>query len=286
MFPVTETAFDPTEKSPSDEGFTELELPMSGNAENPEIGSRPNSAATIQYQLGELPHSSYPKPEESQDETLFDSVCSSERKQEVDEGLVQNSSTEDATELLQVISETDKQGEVDDGIQEEKHASLATVEAKDVKSTGKEAMGNGDSDSNSNPTDSAVDQSRKLSLSDTAEALGKCSPQGCSPLGELQNGPMADEEMNEEERRKRTNKAEVKSWLQERMQAPIEGECSQKHVILFFRDRTTFFGQNICFWKALSLKTVTFVSYSITWLCVICYRENARPSISVRTTQV
>uniref|UniRef100_A0A4W5KR88 Nuclear receptor coactivator 7 n=1 Tax=Hucho hucho TaxID=62062 RepID=A0A4W5KR88_9TELE len=52
-----------------------------------------------------------------------------------------------------------------------------------------------------------------LSLSETAAASGKCSSQEPSP---------AEERLSEEEKRKRSNKAEVKSWLLERMQAPIQ----------------------------------------------------------------
>uniref|UniRef100_A0A8C7CHM9 Nuclear receptor coactivator 7 n=1 Tax=Oncorhynchus kisutch TaxID=8019 RepID=A0A8C7CHM9_ONCKI len=58
-----------------------------------------------------------------------------------------------------------------------------------------------------------ISRPTQLSLSETAAASGKCSSQEPSP---------AEEWLSEEEKRKRSNKAEVKSWLLERMQAPIQ----------------------------------------------------------------
>uniref|UniRef100_A0A4W6D1G1 Nuclear receptor coactivator 7 n=1 Tax=Lates calcarifer TaxID=8187 RepID=A0A4W6D1G1_LATCA len=62
-----------------------------------------------------------------------------------------------------------------------------------------------------------VDQNRKLSLTEAAEVRGNSSPKRQSPdrLAEV-------DELSEEERRKKNYEAEVKSWLMERMQAPIE----------------------------------------------------------------
>uniref|UniRef100_A0A8C7PEI5 Nuclear receptor coactivator 7 n=1 Tax=Oncorhynchus mykiss TaxID=8022 RepID=A0A8C7PEI5_ONCMY len=58
-----------------------------------------------------------------------------------------------------------------------------------------------------------ISRPTQLSLSETAAASGKCCSQEPSP---------AEEWLSEEEKRKRSNKAEVKSWLLERMQAPIQ----------------------------------------------------------------
>ncbi|XP_021467842.2 nuclear receptor coactivator 7 isoform X2 [Oncorhynchus mykiss] len=191
---------EPADQSPSDEGFTELELPLNGSAEEPMSGSRPPASATSQDQRGELPGSSSPKRVESQ--SLSDPVpLTSQRGEEDDEGLVQNRSIEETTQSLPVLSETENNGEL------LKPASLATRQAKDGNSSGQ--LVNGVSDQ----SESAMDQNRKLSLSETAAASGKCCSQEPSP---------AEEWLSEEEKRKRSNKAEVKSWLLERMQAPIQ----------------------------------------------------------------
>ncbi|XP_038824341.1 nuclear receptor coactivator 7-like isoform X2 [Salvelinus namaycush] len=191
---------EPADQSPSDEGFTELELPLNGSAEEPMSGSRPPASATSQDQRGELPRSSSPKWVESQDQSLSDPVpLTSQRGEEEDEGLVQNSSIEETTQSLPVLSETEKDGE----LLKEKPAK----DAKDGISSGQLV------NSVSDQLESAMDQNRKLSLSETAAASGKCSSQEPSP---------AEEQLSEEEKRKRSNKAEVKSWLLERMQAPIQ----------------------------------------------------------------
>uniref|UniRef100_A0A8C7G5B2 Nuclear receptor coactivator 7 n=1 Tax=Oncorhynchus kisutch TaxID=8019 RepID=A0A8C7G5B2_ONCKI len=137
----------------------------------------------------------------------------SQRGEEEDEGLVQNRSIEDMTESLPVSSETEKDGE----LLKEKPASLATGQGQDDNSTGQLV----NSVSIREQSESAMDQNRKLSFSETAESPGKCISWEPSPAGELQNGPMI-EGLSEEEKRKRSNKAEVKSWLLERMQAPIQ----------------------------------------------------------------
>ncbi|XP_014000146.1 nuclear receptor coactivator 7 isoform X2 [Salmo salar] len=193
---------EPADQSPSDEGFTELELPLNGSAEEPMSGSRSPAIATSQDQRGELPGSSSPKQVESQDQSLSDPVpLTSQRGEEEDEGLVQNRSIEETTQSLPVLSETEKDGE----LLKEKPASLATRQAKDGNSSGQLV------NSVSDHSESAMDQNRKLSLSETAS--GKFSSQEPSP---------AEERLSEEEKRKRSNKAEVKSWLLERMQAPIQ----------------------------------------------------------------
>ncbi|XP_071006872.1 nuclear receptor coactivator 7-like isoform X2 [Oncorhynchus clarkii lewisi] len=203
---------DPADKSPSDECFTELELPLKWSAEEPKSGSRPPASATSSDQQGEPPGSNTPKRAKSQDQSPSDSVpLTSQRGEEEDEGLVQNRSIEDMTESLPVSSETEKDGE----LLKEKLASLAT--GQDDNSTGQLV----NSVSIREQSESAMDQNRKLSFSETAEAPGKCISWEPSPAGELQNGPMI-EGLSEEEKRKRRNKAEVKSWLLERMQAPIQ----------------------------------------------------------------
>uniref|UniRef100_A0A4W5QYX0 Nuclear receptor coactivator 7 n=1 Tax=Hucho hucho TaxID=62062 RepID=A0A4W5QYX0_9TELE len=208
---------DPAGQSPSDEGFTELELPLNGSAEEPKSGSRTPATATSPDQQGEPPGSNTPKRAKSQDQSPSDSVpLTLQRGEEEDEGLVQNSSIEDTPESLPVSSETEKDSE----LLKEKPASLATGQGqdKDNNSTGQLV----NSVSICEQSESAMDQNRKLGFSETAEAPGKCSSWEPSPAGELQNRPMVEEGLSEEEKRKKSNKAEVKSWLLERMQAPIQ----------------------------------------------------------------
>ncbi|KAM3861206.1 nuclear receptor coactivator 7 [Diretmus argenteus] len=192
------TEAEQTEKSPSDEGFTELEPTVNGSTEDPEgTSSKPYSTVSRDQQ-------------DSQDQTnslktLM--LCQTKGKldDDEDEGVAQNSSVEDA-ESLQCSSETEKQGG-------DKPVSLEVCETKDINSKGNEVV-NGVCNIISSLS---VDQ--KLNLK---EAAGKCSPQGLCPAAELQNGPSAEDGLSEEERRKKNYEAEVKSWLLERMQAPIE----------------------------------------------------------------
>ncbi|XP_046878370.1 nuclear receptor coactivator 7 isoform X2 [Hypomesus transpacificus] len=69
---------------------------------------------------------------------------------------------------------------------------------------------------------STSDQSRKLSLSEAKVASGKRGPRDVVLAGRPVEVPVGDEGMSEEERRRRSYEAEVKSWLMERMQAPIQ----------------------------------------------------------------
>uniref|UniRef100_A0A4W5KWK4 Nuclear receptor coactivator 7 n=1 Tax=Hucho hucho TaxID=62062 RepID=A0A4W5KWK4_9TELE len=196
--PKRPIVLDDIDSALSETGMTERTV------EEPISGSRPPASTTSQDQQGELPGSSSPKRVESQDQSLSDPVpLTSQRGEEEDEGLVQNSSIEETNQSLPVLSETEKDGE----LLKEKPASLATRQAKDGNSSGQLV------NSVSEQSESAMDQNRKLSLSETAAASGKCSSQEPSP---------AEERLSEEEKRKRSNKAEVKSWLLERMQAPIQ----------------------------------------------------------------
>lgn len=61
-----------------------------------------------------------------------------------------------------------------------------------------------------------MDQNRKLSLKEASEERG-------SALRQSPDRPAGGAELSEEERRKKNYEAEMKSWLLERMQAPIEG---------------------------------------------------------------
>ncbi|XP_071753095.2 nuclear receptor coactivator 7b [Centroberyx gerrardi] len=212
-----------TEKSPSDEGFTELEPTVNGSTEEPEEpSSKPYS--TVGGDQQELLGPSYSGQGEFQDESGKMSIlCQTKGKldDEEDEGVAQNSSVEDG-ESLQSSSETEKRGDVHD-----KPTSREVIETKDLKSKGTEELVNGVCDIISS---ASVDQNRQLSLDEAAEVHGKYSLQGPCSAVELQNGPTEEDGLSEEERRKKSYKAEVKSWLLERMQAPIEDMllCSEE----------------------------------------------------------
>lgn len=217
---ILETAeCEGTEKSSSDGGFTELELPVNGSEDDLQTGTKPHNGSAGQDQLSELPDS-LPK----QIDTLQADRPLERRKEEEeeDEGLVQSSSTEGTADSH--VSSTADKNQVRAGMLEEKPAdvSLAAAEAKDMETTETEALVNGVSNAIANSIDSIEDQSGKLTLSGTARASGKCSPQGEIPARELDKRPAGDEGVNEEEKRKRSAEAEAKTWLLERIHAPIE----------------------------------------------------------------
>ncbi|KAJ8009212.1 hypothetical protein DPEC_G00086550 [Dallia pectoralis] len=203
---VMETAdCESADKSPSDDGFTELELPL--NFEELETGFK---LSTSQEQQALLEGSS--TAIQSCSDPVLITLKSGEDEEE-DEGLVQNCSIEDTTVSLPGPSETET-----NELLKEKAASLAIGDAKDKKPTG--LLGNGVGINHQ--SESAMDQNRKLSLSETADSLGKGCVQECSRAGGLQIGPMVEEVLSEEEKQKIRNKSEVKCWLLEKMQAPIQ----------------------------------------------------------------
>uniref|UniRef100_A0A671U5G9 Nuclear receptor coactivator 7 n=1 Tax=Sparus aurata TaxID=8175 RepID=A0A671U5G9_SPAAU len=119
-----------------------------------------------------------------------------------DEGVAQNSSIEDG-ESIQSSSESEKRGD--------KRMSQKVTETKDIKPKGTEELLNGAHDS------ALEDQNRELSLKEAPEVCGDSSLKKQGP-----DRPAGGAEISEEERRKKSYEAEVKSWLLERMQAPIE----------------------------------------------------------------
>lgn len=198
------TEGEQTEKSPSDEGFTELEPTVNGSTEEAEGTSSktPSIVSRDQQELGP----SCPGWGDFQVKSMLGQT-KGKLDDEEDEGVAQNSSIEDG-ESIQSSSETEKQGD-----SRGKSASQEVTETKDIKPKGTEELLNSDS-----IMSTPVDQNRKLSLKEASEVRGSCSPKRQSP-----DGPAGGAELSEEERRKKSYEAEVKSWLLERMQAPIEG---------------------------------------------------------------
>uniref|UniRef100_UPI0037E80421 nuclear receptor coactivator 7 n=1 Tax=Semicossyphus pulcher TaxID=241346 RepID=UPI0037E80421 len=193
------------EKSPSDEGFTELEPTVNGSTEDSEVTSLKTliNFSRDQQELGP----SGPSGGDTQDKSM---LCQTKGKleDEEDEGVAQNSSVEDG-ESMQSSSETEKQGDSRD-----KPTSQEVTETKDIKPKGTEELLNGAHDE---IIAAPVDQNRKLSLNEAAEVCGNSSLKRQSP-----DRPAGGAELSEEEKRKKSYEAEVKSWLLERMQAPIE----------------------------------------------------------------
>ncbi|KAL0967517.1 hypothetical protein UPYG_G00253250 [Umbra pygmaea] len=211
---VVDTEGEPADMSPLDEGFTELDLPLNGNAEELGCGSRLPGSTTSQDQQGQLQGSTKQVESRGQSFSDPDALNLQRLEEEEDEGLVQTCSIEDTTESVPGPLETEKDGE----LLREMPTKRATGDTNDKESTGQSV----NDVSVNHQSESAIDQNRKPSLSETTEALGKCSSQESSPAGQQQNGPIGEETLSEEDKRKNINKAEVKSWLLEKMQAPIQ----------------------------------------------------------------
>ncbi|XP_016114490.1 nuclear receptor coactivator 7-like [Sinocyclocheilus grahami] len=170
------------DKSPSDEGFTELELLQS------------DSNTTCSGQEG--------APLQEQRKTPTDqSVTSYRAEEDEDEGL-HNRSTDDNAELLQSFP-----NRLDALVHDGKEA---TTEVNEETKTRGETLVNGVSAIEA----TASDQKTKATLEDS----GRCSSSP-GPNLEDNKGPNS---FSEAERRRRASEAEMKSWLLKRMQRPIE----------------------------------------------------------------
>ncbi|XP_042359819.1 nuclear receptor coactivator 7 isoform X2 [Plectropomus leopardus] len=194
------TEGEQTAKSPSDEGFTELEPTVNGSTEEAE-GTSSNTLSTVNRDQQEV-GPSCPGQGDLQDKSILGQT-KGKLDDEEDEGVAQNSSIEDG-ESIQSSVETEKR--VDKPTNRE--------ETKDIKPKGTEELLNGAHDE---IISAPLDQNRKLSLKEASEVCGDSSPKRGSPDGSADGA-----ELSEEERRKKSYDAEVKSWLLERMQAPIE----------------------------------------------------------------
>lgn len=128
---------------------------------------------------------------------------------EEDEGVAQNNSIEDR-ESIQFSSETKKQGD-------SCRKPTNQEETKDITPKGTGELLNG-AHAHYKIIGAPVDQNRELSLKEASEVRGDSSPKRQSP-----DRPAGGAELSEEETRKKNYEAEVKSWLLERVQAPIEG---------------------------------------------------------------
>ncbi|XP_041814974.1 nuclear receptor coactivator 7 isoform X4 [Chelmon rostratus] len=199
---LSETEGEQTEKSPSDEGFTELEPSVNGSTEEPEgmSSKTPSIVSRDQQELGP----SCPGRGDIQDKST---LCQTKGKldDEEDEGVAQNCSIEDGESILS-SSETEKHGD--------KPTNQEVTETKDLKPKGTGQLLNGAHDKT---IGAPMDQNRKLSLKEASAVCENSSPKRQSP-----DRPAGGAEHSEEEKQRKSYEAEVKSWLLERMQAPIE----------------------------------------------------------------
>ncbi|XP_034017817.1 nuclear receptor coactivator 7 isoform X2 [Thalassophryne amazonica] len=197
------------EKSPSDEGFTELEPTINGTTDGEALALKIRRTDSPDQQ--KLLEGSCPNQEDSQNNLM---LCQTKEKldEEEDEGVAQTSSIDDG-ESGQSVSETEKRG----GSYYQSKSQEVTA-TKDTESAGTEKLPNGVSDKT---IDVTVDQN-KQSLMEASDIHRKLSPEKQSQADELTNGPTERDKLSEDERRKINQEAEGKSWLLERIQAPIE----------------------------------------------------------------
>eukprot|EP00066_Takifugu_rubripes_P021113 XP_011610379.1 PREDICTED: nuclear receptor coactivator 7-like [Takifugu rubripes] len=183
------TEEEQAEKSPSDEGFTELEPTVNGSTVDTEGLS--SITAKSQQEVG---------PCLSEDENKSNLDSNKEKLDEdEDEGVAQTSSIEDG-ESLQSALEAEKLTD--------KPTKQELMETRDIENEGTEEQLN-------RTSTGPVDLNRQLSLSQGSEVLETSSMKTQSP-DRPTSGSL------EMDRHRESYEAEMKSWLLQRMQAPIE----------------------------------------------------------------
>lgn len=190
------TEDEQAEKSPSDEGFTELEPTVNGSTEEAEGSSSitPTGTNKNHQELG-------PRQSDDENESKLNSI-KGKLDDEEDEGVAQNSSIEEG-ESMQSASETEKW--------REKPTTPALMETRDTETKATEEL---IGDVRHRMSSVPVDLNRELSLTQASEVHGNRQ----SP-----DRPTSGSQMSETHRRSRSYETELKSWLLEKIQAPIEG---------------------------------------------------------------
>lgn len=125
---------------------------------------------------------------------------------EEDEGVAQSSSIEDG-ESMHSASETEKRGD--------KPATQELMETRDTETKGTEEP---IADVRHTMSRVPVELNGELSLTQASEVHGTSSLKRQSP-----DRPTSASQMSETARRRKSYEAELKSWLLEKIQAPIEG---------------------------------------------------------------
>ncbi|XP_023203570.1 nuclear receptor coactivator 7-like isoform X1 [Xiphophorus maculatus] len=184
------TEGEQTEKSPSDEGFTDLEPTINWNAEETQGSSLITHCRDNYQHVGP----NCLNLQEPQDYSPL-SRAKGRLDDEEDEGVAQNSSIEDGVSVLSAL-ETEKQGSL-----QIKPLSQQVAETKDTHPEGAEELLNRVEDKTP----------RRLSLQEASE-VERRSPD------RLAEGDRVSEEV----RQKKNQESEMRSWLLKRMQVPIE----------------------------------------------------------------
>lgn len=221
----------PADKSPSDEGFTELELLQNDSGtENgsPETShSRPETANTTCLSLEEASLQDLSNCVEAKMSVLVLSdqtaeamrSCDVDRVEDVDEGLHNRSTDENVEPVL----DEDKNNTLYTGTEPNEKGRMVTVadEMKDPEGLIEAEILVRDS---LQVEDVVVvaDHKRTVSSGDVAMRSGKCSSSVPS-YDDKETKKRPDEEMNKKEDELENKESEM-SWLMKRMQGPIEGE--------------------------------------------------------------
>ena len=220
MCPIARELVD---KTPSDEGFTELEPTLNGSGDDPD--TEPPSGGGRQAPAGpqnadpEEDHAKCstchtegkPTAEEEEEEVVV--VVKEEEDEDEDEGVAPNSSVEDGGSL-QSSAETEKQRVASGG------------DAKDGNAGSQELPGTSPGSQEFLGCDTKGRHDPMLSRSDSGSGAGADGKGSCGGPAPQEKPQGEASGLSEEERRKKTYKAEMKSWLLERMQAPIQGKGS------------------------------------------------------------
>lgn len=192
LFQPGNTEDEQAEKSPSDEGFTELEPTVNGSTEDAEGSS--SITPKNQQEVG-------PCQCDDENKSKLDSN-KGKLDDDEDEGVAQTSSIDDG-ESMQSAPTAEKL--VDKPTKQE------------LETRGTETKGTEEQLSDRTST-GPVDLNRQQSLTQGSEVLGMSSTKAQSP-----DRPTSGSQMSEMQRRRKSYEAEMKSWLLERMQAPIKG---------------------------------------------------------------
>ena len=223
------TARELVDKTPSDEGFTELEPTLNGSGDDPD--TEPPSGGGRQAPAG--PQNADPEEDHAKCSTCHTEgkptaeeevvVVVKEEEEDEDEGVAPNSSVEDGGSL-QSSAETEKQRVASGG--DAKDGNAAGSQELPGTSPGSQEFLGCDTKGRHDPMLSRSD-SGSGAVADGKGSCGGPAPQE-KPQGEASG-------LSEEERRKKTYKAEMKSWLLERMQAPIQGKGSLRALVKCLR---------------------------------------------------
>ncbi|PWA27507.1 hypothetical protein CCH79_00000342, partial [Gambusia affinis] len=183
------TEGEQTEKSPSDEGFTDLEPTINWNTAETQGSSSTTHCRDNYEHVGP----NCLNLQEPRDHSAL-SRAKGRLDDEEDEGVAQNSSIEDGVSVLSAL-ETEKQGSL-----QIKPLSQQVAETKDTHPEGAEELLNRVEDKTL----------RRLSLQEASE-VERRSPD------RLAEGDRVSEEV----RQKKNQESEMRSWLLKRMQVPI-----------------------------------------------------------------